>query len=41
MAVPAAWIKPRLVGLLHGCVRHRSSYDEQRAWSHRIPNTAA
>jgi Transposase/Transposase IS116/IS110/IS902 family len=31
----------RLVGLLHGCVRHRTSYDEQRAWSHRTPMSAA
>ena len=25
----------RLVGILHGCLRHRTSYDEQKAWSHR------
>jgi transposase len=31
----------RLVGLLHGCVRHRTSYDEQCAWSHRPPTSAA
>jgi hypothetical protein len=31
----------RLVGLLHGCLRHRSCYDEQRAWSHRIRQPAA
>jgi transposase len=25
----------RLVGILHGCLRHHSPYDEQRAWAHR------
>jgi len=30
----------RLVGILHGCLRHRSVYDEQRAWTHH-PQTAA
>jgi hypothetical protein len=26
----------RLVGILHGCLRHRTSYDEHIAWDHRI-----
>src|SRR5215204_3602221 len=26
----------RLVGLLHGCLRHRTLYDEQTAWGHRL-----
>ena len=26
----------RLVGILHGCLRHRSTYDEHTAWSHRV-----
>lgn len=25
----------RLVGILHGCLRHHTKYDEQIAWSHR------
>lgn len=25
----------RLVGILHGCLRHRTVYDEHTAWSHR------
>ena len=25
----------RLVGILHGCLRHRTPYDEHTAWSHR------
>ena len=25
----------RLVGLLHGCLRHRTKYDEHIAWAHR------
>jgi hypothetical protein len=24
-----------LVGILHGCLRHRTTYDEQTAWGHR------
>jgi transposase len=27
----------RLVGILHGCLRHRSLYDENIAWAHRQP----
>lgn len=30
----------RLVGILHGCLRHRSMYDERTAWAHRIPTAA-
>src|ERR1700756_540769 len=33
----------RLVGILHGCLTHRSTYDEHTAWDHRtekIPNAA-
>ncbi len=26
----------RWVGILHGCLRHRCSYDENTAWAHRI-----
>jgi transposase len=25
----------RLVGILHGCLRHHSTYDEHKAWAHR------
>ncbi len=25
----------RLVGILHGCLRHHSYYDEHTAWAHR------
>jgi len=25
----------RLVGVLHGCLRHRTPYDEHKAWAHR------
>jgi hypothetical protein len=25
----------RLVGIFHGCLRHRTPYDEHTAWSHR------
>jgi transposase len=33
----------RLVGILHGCLEHRSVYDEHIAWAHRYPpaNTQA
>ena len=31
----------RLVGILHGCLRHRTSYDERKAWSHRTRPAAA
>ena len=33
----------RLVGILHGCLRHHTEYEEQRAWSHRqnTPTTQA
>jgi hypothetical protein len=27
----------RLVGILHGCLRHRTHYDEHKAWAHRQP----
>lgn len=27
----------RLVGILHGCLDHRSPYDEHTAWAHRQP----
>ena len=26
----------RLVGILHGCLRHRALYDEDTAWAHRL-----
>ena len=28
----------RLVGILHGCLRHRTHYDEHKAWAHRQNN---
>ncbi|MDZ4234530.1 MAG: IS110 family transposase [Dietzia sp.] len=28
----------RLVGILHGCLRHHTLYDEQKAWGHRHNN---
>lgn len=28
----------RWVGILHGCLHHHTSYDENTAWSHRIEN---
>ena len=33
----------RLVGILHGCLRHHTLYDEQKAWAHRqnIPTNKA
>ena len=31
----------RLVGILHGCLRHRTPYNEHRAWAHRSPTPAA
>jgi transposase len=31
----------RLVGILHGCLRHHSPYDENKAWAHRQPSAAA
>jgi transposase len=31
----------RLVGILHGCLKTRTAYDEATAWSHRTSNTAA
>ena len=30
----------RLVGILHGCLRHRTLYDEHTAWAHRMPAAA-
>ena len=30
----------RLVGILHGCLRHHTFYDEHKAWAHRIPAAA-
>lgn len=30
----------RLVGILHGCLKTRTPYDETTAWSHRIPTAA-
>jgi transposase len=30
----------RLVGLLHGCLRHDALYDEHTAWGHRSPTAA-
>ena len=29
----------RLVGILHGCLHHHTTYDEQTAWAHRQPAT--
>ena len=30
----------RLVGILHGCLRHGTLYDEHTAWGHRITAAA-
>jgi transposase len=30
----------RLVGILHGCLRHKQPYDEHTAWAHRTPIAA-
>jgi len=30
----------RLVGILHGCLHHRTLYDEHTAWAHRMPAAA-
>jgi len=30
----------RLVGILHGCLRHQTQYDEHTAWAHRTPLAA-
>jgi len=30
----------RLVGILHGCLRHQAFYDEHTAWAHRMPAAA-
>jgi transposase len=30
----------RLVGILHGCLRHHSTYDEHTAWAHRQQRAA-
>jgi transposase len=30
----------RLVGILHGCLHHHSTYDEHTAWAHRQPAAA-
>jgi Transposase IS116/IS110/IS902 family len=30
----------RLVGILHGCLRHHSLYSEHAAWAHRTPAVA-
>ena len=31
----------RLVGILHGCLRHHTAYDEHTAWAHRQITQAA
>jgi hypothetical protein len=31
----------RLVGILHGCLKTRTLYDEATAWSHRVEKVAA
>ena len=31
----------RLVGILHGCLRHQAHYDEHKAWAHRQAAAAA
>ena len=31
----------RLVGILHGCLKTRSCYDETTAWPHRVEKAAA
>jgi hypothetical protein len=31
----------RLVGILHGCLTHRTPYHEQKAWAHHQANQAA
>jgi hypothetical protein len=31
----------RLVGILHGCLRHHTLYNEDTAWAHRTPAPAA
>jgi hypothetical protein len=30
----------RLVGILHGCLRHHTHYNEHTAWAHRMPAAA-
>ena len=30
----------RLVGILHGCLRHHTPYNEDTAWAHRLPAAA-
>jgi len=30
----------RLVGVLHGCLTHRTTYNEQTAWAHRLDTAA-
>ena len=30
----------RLVGILHGCIKHQTEYNEQTAWAHREKQTA-
>jgi len=30
----------RLVGILHGCLRHHTIYNEHTAWPHRLPAAA-
>ena len=31
----------RLIGILHGCLKTRTRYDEATAWSHRVEKAAA
>lgn len=33
-------VSNRLVGILHGCLKSHTAYDEQVAWSHRFPVAA-
>ena len=32
---PGGRVANRLVGILHGCLKTRTLYDEATAWSHR------
>lgn len=34
-------LSDRWVGIHHGCLRHRSTYDEATAWNHLTENFAA
>ena len=41
LTMPLRQLANRLVGILHGCLKTRTLYDEATAWSHHTQKAAA